>query len=408
MPIQVKTKQILAGLLSAALCVSLLTACGKSETKNEQSKQSTASTASEQSSEASGQSKTDENSEQSKTENSRTHTIYIRDSGKSPEITAVFFNSSSGESEEVAMTKTGEDDDSFTYSCEGNTDKYNMVRLKYQDAESMDIAFNSFVSGWYLWNDELLPYVQGQVPEYEPEYETKVFKFDDSEREVYIWTPDDYDAKSSEKYAAIYELDGQTALSVNLSSKYDNSYQVWNVSEHVRSMMAETDNKAIIVAINTTDNRTSDLFPDITGADNKGKRGREFANFICDTIMPYIQENYNVYTDAEHTAIAGSSLGGLESLYAAIEHSDKFGTAGVLSPSLWAAEEETWKAYFDSKKNSSELPFLYFYSGNYGRDGGCFVEPVYNAMIDGGYPKDKLVFNKNEKGEHFVPYWRNV
>ena len=63
-------------------------------------------------------------------------------------------------------------------------------------------------------------------------------------------------------------------------------------------MMAETDNKAIIVAINTTDNRTSDLFPDITGADNKEKRGREFANFICDTIMPYIQENYNVYTDA--------------------------------------------------------------------------------------------------------------
>lgn len=419
-----KTKQILAGLLSAALCMSLLTACGgKSETKTEQSKQSTQSTSDEQSEESktdeqseeskpdekSEQSKTDEQSEQSKPENNGTHTLYIRDSGKSPEMTAVFLNTGNGETKEVAMKKTGEDGDCFTYSCEGDTEKYNMVHLKYNDTESMDVAFNSFVSGWYLWEDELLPYVEGKEPSYDPQYETKSFAYLDTNKDVYIWTPVGYDAGSGDKYSTIYMIDGQSVLSTKLSKEYDNTYQVWNVSEHVESMMAETDNKAIIVSINTTEDRFIDLMPavgqDVISDDQK--RGAQFGSFVCDTVMPYIQENYNVYTDAEHTSIAGSSMGGLESLYIAVEHSDKFGTAGVLSPSLWAAEDETWAAYFETKKNG-DLPYLYFYSGSFGKDTGYCAEPVYNAMIDAGYPKDKLVFNKYEAGEHFVPFWRNV
>ena len=420
-----KTKQILAGLLSAALCVSLLTACGKNESKNEQSKQITQSSASEQSKESksgdqSEQSKSDDKSEpsktneqsgQTKTENSNTHTLYIRDNGKTPEMTAVFFNSASGESENVAMKKTGEGSDYFTYSCEGNTEKYNMVRLKYNDRESMDIAFNNFISGWYLWNDELLPYVEGKEPKYDPQYETKSFKFQDTDKDVYIWTPADYDAKSADKYSTIYMIDGQSTISTKLSAEYDTSYQVWNVCEHVESMMAVTDNKAIIVGINTTENRFNDLTPNIGGnmvTAEENRNGTAFANFVCDTIIPYVQENYNVYKDAEHTSIAGSSMGGLESLYMAIEHTDKFGTAGVLSPSLWNADEDSWKAYFDTKKNNTDFPFLYFYSGSFGQDTGYCTEPVYNAMIDSGYPKDKLVFNKNEKAEHFVPFWRNV
>ena len=46
--------------------------------------------------------------------------------------------------------------------------------------------------------------------------------------------------------------------------------------------------------------------------------------------MPYVNENYNVYTDAEHTALAGSSLGGLETFYTVLSHPDKFGTGGVM------------------------------------------------------------------------------
>jgi predicted alpha/beta superfamily hydrolase len=52
---------------------------------------------------------------------------------------------------------------------------------------------------------------------------------------------------------------------------------------------------------------------------------------------------FRTKTGPEHTAIAGSSLGGLISLYAVYEFPHVFGRAGVISPSLWWANEAMLK-----------------------------------------------------------------
>lgn len=60
-----------------------------------------------------------------------------------------------------------------------------------------------------------------------------------------------------------------------------------------------------------------------------------FNNFINDLskdLMPYINENYNVYTDREHTAICGLSMGGMESLSIGFQMLDTFGYIGAFSP----------------------------------------------------------------------------
>ena len=59
--------------------------------------------------------------------------------------------------------------------------------------------------------------------------------------------------------------------------------------------------------------------------------------------MKYINKNYNTYTDKEHTAICGSSSGGLEAFYIGMEHSDKFSSIGALSPAFLLFNENTWK-----------------------------------------------------------------
>ena len=222
-----KTKRIIAGALSTVLCLSLLTECGES-TQN--SGTSTASV-----------------TEQSTVSAKTTHTLYIMDSGKSAEMTATFWNSTSGKSEDVKMEKTEEKDDSFIYSCEGDVNQYNMVHLTYGGQPTMDVAFNDFTSGWYLKDDELLPYVAGKEPKYDPKFEVKVFQFDGYDKNVYIWTPDDYDKDSADKYSVIYMMDGQSVLSKEIA----HDIQCWNVAEHVESMMSATDNKAMIVAIET-------------------------------------------------------------------------------------------------------------------------------------------------------------
>ena len=418
-----KTKRIFAGILSSLVCMSLMTACsgsnGEQSTLNDE--KSTPSTSSEQTQE-SNNNETSKEGENSELSNDTTHQLYVRDAGKSAEMTATFWNSTSGKSEDVKMEKTEEKDDYFIYSCKGDTNSYNMVHFSYGAAQpSMDVAFNNFVSGWYLYQDELLPYVYGKEPNYKPEFETKVFQFDGYEKNVYIWTPNDYDKNSAEKYSVIYMIDGQTVLSTEIAGEI----QCWNVAEHVESMMAATDNKAMIVAVETMGaidkdeniiaTRDDELVPDMAkfatweGQElSSKKRGGEFSDFVYGTVVPYIEENYNVYKDAAHNSICGSSFGGLESFYIGFDHPDKFGTVGALSASFQIYEPESLKEYFKSKTIDENMPFIYFYAGSYAADTAESDVAVYNYLIENGYPKNKLVFNKDEDGEHFVPYWRNI
>ena len=349
------------------------------------------------------------------------HELVVRAPKSYGELTATFLNTGTGEKTKMDMTVTEEDDQCSIYSCNADVNKYNMVHLTRDGKDSMDVAFNSFISGWNVKNDMLLPYTVGEVPVYDPQFETKVFQFDGRDKNVYILTPDDYDEKSSEKYSVIYMFDGQSILATGKDRGMDNDMACWNVGEHVAGMMKVTDNKAIIVAVTNNDvYRMDELVPDlgeinmedepanIKADDLTKKRGSAFADFICDTIMPYINENYNVYTDPKHTSLAGSSLGGLETFYTVLSHPDKFGTGGVMSATFDMFAEKEWTEFLKDKLKMKNAPFLYFYAGGYHTDNGDVTEKMYNDLIGNGYDKDKLVFNKYEPGEHLIDYWRNI
>lgn len=57
-----------------------------------------------------------------------------------------------------------------------------------------------------------------------------------------------------------------------------------------------------------------------------------FINDLRDCLMPYIESHYNVYTDRAHTAIAGLSMGGRESLFIGIKMQERFSAVGAFSP----------------------------------------------------------------------------
>ena len=421
-----KTKRLFAGILTAVLCLSFTAGCtnqGSSENKEK----SQSSVGSEQNSKTGEDSKAPAKAEES-SQSSETgteekvsdelHTFFIRDAGKDSKMTATFYNSASGKTEDVEMTKSEEENDHVTFTCKGDPKLYNMVHITYGDnIVSKDMAFNRFTAGWYLDKKKLLPYAEGMDLKYDPEFDTHKFSFDGIDKSVYVWTPKDYDKNSAEKYSTIYMFDGQTILATGRERGMDSETDCWNVSESVTAMMSMTDNKAIIVGIsNIEGNRDNELVPDLgelkveMGSEplDTEKHGNAFADYICDTIMPFVQKNYNVYTDAEHTSLAGSSLGGLESFYAVLTHPDKFGTAGVLSASFQLYDDNTWAEFIKDKVDLKNAPFLYFYAGAFGGDNGDVNEPVYNMLIEKGYPKDKLVFDKYEPGRHEPLYWRNI
>jgi predicted alpha/beta superfamily hydrolase len=61
-------------------------------------------------------------------------------------------------------------------------------------------------------------------------------------------------------------------------------------------------------------------------------RGNDYLQYIFDEIVPEIANRSNSSITPRNTAMIGSSMGGLATLYAAIKHPDKFHTALALSP----------------------------------------------------------------------------
>ena len=243
---KMKTKRITAGLLCGLMSLSMITACsnGAGTSSASQATQDSAAV--------------------SKPKAVKLHTLTIRAPKDIEEMTATFLNTSTGKTADVKMEKSAESERNIIFTCEADVNLYNMVHLNYGKTTGMDVAFNSFVSGWNLDNDELLPYSVGTEPVYDPEFDTKVFQFDGRDKNVYIWKPADYDKNSDEKYSVIYLFDGQTVLATGKERGMDNDVMCWNVSESVAGMMTATDNKAIIVAIdNGSPFRSDELIPNL-------------------------------------------------------------------------------------------------------------------------------------------------
>ncbi|WP_162996319.1 alpha/beta hydrolase [Mucilaginibacter celer] len=150
------------------------------------------------------------------------------------------------------------------------------------------------------------------------------------QRRVWIYLPAGYEA-AKKKYPVIYMHDGQ-----NLFDEYTSGYGEWGIDELMDKVTAK--NQCIIVGIDHGgDNRITEYDP----YDSKyGKgRGDDYVQFLIKNLKPYVDTHYRTIKDAKHTTIAGSSMGGLISMYAAVKHPEVFGNAGIFSPALWIAPD---------------------------------------------------------------------
>ena len=63
-------------------------------------------------------------------------------------------------------------------------------------------------------------------------------------------------------------------------------------------------------------------------------------DWLINTFKPYMDENFPTLPDREHTFIAGSSMGGLMSLFAVMKYNKVFSRCAALSPSIWFGREK--------------------------------------------------------------------
>ena len=338
------------------------------------------------------------------------HTLYVRDENSGEHMTATFKKAGSDEVYEVDMEQVGSGEGYTEFSCSADAAAYDRVVLS-GDNSGAELAFNEYVDGWTLNQYHYMPYCHDSKSA-EPQYERQQFDYDGRIKDVLIWTPEDYDASSKDKYAVIYMTDAQNLF------KYDaTATGSWAVAESALAMAKKGGQKCIIVGIENADGwRDDELTPNIgevlDPAFDDG-HGKYFSDFVVDTVMPYINEHYNVYTDREHTHICGSSSGGIESFYIAMEHPDKFASVGALSPAFLLFDDATWVKYLGEKDFSKNTPFIYLYCGNGASD--SLEQSLYTGTVSMpdtlqkiGYPEDKVVLKLSENAIHNEMYWRAV
>ena len=153
-------------------------------------------------------------------------------------------------------------------------------------------------------------------------------------RKAYIYLPDSYKKEPEKRYPVLYMFDGHNVF-FDADATYGKS---WGMNEYMR----KSKKQLIIVAVECNhegNNRLSEYSPvDFESAHFGGKikgRGKLYMQWLVNSLKPYIDAHYRTLPDREHTLIAGSSMGGLMSLYAAVQYNHVFGRAACLSPSLW-------------------------------------------------------------------------
>jgi enterochelin esterase-like enzyme len=167
-------------------------------------------------------------------------------------------------------------------------------------------------------------------------------------RNIDVWLPNGYSA--NEKYAVLYMHDGQMLFDSSLSWNGN----VWEVDETAGKLLSENKvQKFIVVAIwNNGLKRHGEYFPQkayekLTAeqkqfvSDNLlslkiidkpfAPNSDNYLKFLVTELKPFIDKTFATKTDALHTFIAGSSMGGLISVYAVCEYPEVFGGAACLS-----------------------------------------------------------------------------
>jgi pimeloyl-ACP methyl ester carboxylesterase len=159
-------------------------------------------------------------------------------------------------------------------------------------------------------------------------------------RRVVVWLPSGYKAHGP-KYAVLYMHDGQ-----NLFDKGTAGYGMeWEVDEHLDKLIRDKKVRpTIVIGIWNTPKRLQEYVPSkafngLPAAYQKKVRALYggdplsdgYLKFLVRELKPMIAKRFNVKTDRANTAIMGSSMGALISLYAIDEYPDVFGAAGMMS-----------------------------------------------------------------------------
>ena len=160
-------------------------------------------------------------------------------------------------------------------------------------------------------------------------------------REMYIYTPPGYDA-STNKYPVLYLLHG--------GGEDQRGWATQGKTDLIMdNLIAE--NKAKPMLIIMMDGNIG-MGGGVAGFGENALKA--FENELKNAVIPFVESNYRILTDGKNRALAGLSMGGLQTLHAGVRNSDLFNYLGVFSSGWWANNTKLSDPQYEFMKTNSE------------------------------------------------------
>src|SRR5437762_8296939 len=200
-----------------------------------------------------------------------------------------------------------------------------------------------------------------------------------NERTIIVYLPPGYEDESNKevRYPVLYMQDGQNLF--DESTSY--AGVEWRLDETAQKLIADGKiSPIIIVGIYNTEQRNEEFTPPGLSTDKIKGRGDQYAKFVVEELKPQIDKLYRTQPSRANTTLAGSSMGGLVTLYMAKVNHDTFGQIAVMTP--WLRE--------GNKTLLSELGDL----SSWAKDTRVFLD--MGSAGGANYPGDKPIDDARE------------
>ncbi len=159
-------------------------------------------------------------------------------------------------------------------------------------------------------------------------------------RQFYIYTPPAYDSAFNTSYPVLYILHG--------GGEDERGWAMQGKTDLILDNLIAAKKAKPMLIVMMDGNMSGG------GIAGFGERSLQlFERELKEAVMPVVDKNYRIAKGSANTALAGLSMGGLQTLYAGVKNTDLFAYLGVFSSGWWANQPALSDPQYEFMKNNA-------------------------------------------------------